>query len=69
MATKLTPMQIEASVMDQIDPDRMIETIDPTTGRDPDDIPTGSIELMPVTMHDAGGVTHTGDLGRMFKTA
>ena len=69
MATKLTPMQIEASVMDQIDPDPMIETIDPTTGREPDDIPQGSIVLMPVTMRDAGGVTHEGDLGRMFKKA
>ena len=68
MKTKaMTPVQVEASVMDLIDPDRAIEVIDPSTGRDPDDIPLGSIELAPIRMVDAGGVTHEGDLGRMFK--
>lgn len=62
-------MQMEVSVMDLIEPDPMTEIIDPTTGRDPDEIPPNSIELMPVTMRDAGGVTHEGDLGRMFKKA
>jgi len=44
------------------------ETLDPKTGVDISDIIPGSIELMPVTITVADGVTHQGDMGRLGKS-
>ena len=44
------------------------ETLDPKTGQDVSDILPGSIELMPVTITVADGVTHEGDMGRLGKS-
>ena len=44
------------------------ETLDPKTGVDVSDITPGSVELMPVTIVVADGVTHTGDMGRLGKS-
>ena len=45
-----------------------MEQIDPKTGRDIGDLAPGSIELMPVNITVAGGVTHQGDMGRLGKS-
>jgi hypothetical protein len=44
------------------------EVKDPKTGADVGDLAPGSIELMPVTIVVADGVTHTGDMGRLGKS-
>jgi len=44
------------------------EKIDPKTGVDTSDILPGSIELMPVNITVAAGVTHEGDMGRLGKS-
>jgi hypothetical protein len=44
------------------------EKIDPKTGQDIGDLAMGSIELMPVNITVAGGVTHDGDMGRLGKS-
>lgn len=44
------------------------ETIDPKTGKDVGDLAPGSVELMPVTITVADGVTHDGDMGRLGKS-
>jgi len=44
------------------------EVRDPKTGMDVGDQMPGSIELMPVTITVADGVTHTGDMGRLGKS-
>jgi hypothetical protein len=44
------------------------ETKDPKTGMDIGDQMPGSIELMPVTITVADGVTHDGDMGRLGKS-
>jgi len=44
------------------------EVKDPKTGQDVGDQMPGSIELMPVTITVADGVTHTGDMGRLGKS-
>ena len=44
------------------------EKLDPKTGRDIGDLAMGSIELMPVNVTVAGGVTHEGDMGRLGKS-
>jgi hypothetical protein len=44
------------------------ETLDPKTGCDVSDITPGSIELMPVNITVADGVTHQGDMGRLGKS-
>jgi hypothetical protein len=44
------------------------EKLDPKTGRDIGDLAIGSIELMPVNVTVAGGVTHEGDMGRLGKS-
>ena len=44
------------------------EVLDPKTGRDLGDQAPGSIELMPVNITVAGGVTHEGDMGRLGKS-
>jgi hypothetical protein len=44
------------------------EVKDPKTGRDVGDLMPGSIELMPVNITVAGGVTHDGDMGRLGKS-
>jgi hypothetical protein len=44
------------------------ETLDPKTGVDVSDITPGSIELMPLTITVADGVTHEGDMGRLGKS-
>lgn len=44
------------------------EVKDPKTGRDVGDLAPGSIELMPVNITVAGGVTHDGDMGRLGKS-
>jgi len=44
------------------------EVKDPKTGTDVGDLAPGSIELMPVTITVADGVTHTGDMGRLGKS-
>jgi len=41
------------------------EVKDPKTGADVGDLAPGSVELMPVTIMVAGGVTHQGDMGRL----
>jgi len=45
-----------------------LEDLDPKTGVDPGNILEGSIELMPVTINVADGVSHTGDMGRLGKS-
>jgi len=44
------------------------EVKDPKTGRDVGDLAPGSIELMPINITVAGGVTHEGDMGRLGKS-
>jgi hypothetical protein len=44
------------------------ETLDPKTGQDISDILPGSIELYPVNITVAAGVTHEGDMGRLGKS-
>lgn len=44
------------------------EVKDPKTGADVGDLAPGSIELMPVTITVADGVSHTGDMGRLGKS-
>lgn len=44
------------------------ERKDPKTGADIGDLAPGSIELMPVNITVAGGVTHDGDMGRLGKS-
>jgi hypothetical protein len=44
------------------------EVKDPKTGADIGDLAPGSIELMPVTIVVAPGVSHTGDMGRLGKS-
>ena len=44
------------------------EVKDPKTGADVGDLMPGSIELMPVTITVADGVSHTGDMGRLGKS-
>lgn len=44
------------------------EIKDPKTGRDVGDLAPGSVELMPFTISEAGGVTHEGDMGRLGKS-
>ena len=44
------------------------EVKDPKTGADVGDLAPGSIELMPITITVADGVTHTGDMGRLGKS-
>jgi hypothetical protein len=42
--------------------------VDPKTGVDARDILPNGIELMPVNITVAGGVTHEGDMGRLGKS-
>ena len=44
------------------------EVKDPKTGKETGDITPGSIELMPVNITVADGVTHEGDMGRLGKS-
>jgi len=44
------------------------EVKDPKTGADVGDLAPGSIELMPVNITVAPGVTHDGDMGRLGKS-
>jgi hypothetical protein len=44
------------------------ERKNPKTGADIGDLAPGSIELMPVNITVAGGVTHDGDMGRLGKS-
>ena len=44
------------------------EKPNPKTGVDPRDILPGSIEVMPVNITVADGVTHEGDMGRLGKS-
>jgi len=44
------------------------ETLDPKTGQDISDILPGSVELYPVNITVADGVTHEGDMGRLGKS-
>ena len=44
------------------------ENVNPKTGIDPRDIIPGSIEVMPVNVTVAPGVTHEGDMGRLGKS-
>jgi len=44
------------------------EQLDPKTGLDLGDVLPGSIELMPVNITIADGVTHEGDMGRLGKS-
>ena len=44
------------------------EHLDPKTGQDTSDILPGSIELYPVNITVAAGVTHEGDMGRLGKS-
>jgi hypothetical protein len=44
------------------------EVKDPKTGRDVGDLAPGSIELMPINIAVADGVTHEGDMGRLGKS-
>lgn len=44
------------------------EMLDPKTGQDTGDILPGSIELMPITITVADGVSHEGDMGRLGKS-
>jgi len=44
------------------------EVKDPKTGRDVGDLAPGSVELMPVNITVAAGVTHEGDMGRLGKS-
>ena len=41
---------------------------DPKTGADVGDLAPGSVELMPVNITVASGVTHEGDMGRLGKS-
>lgn len=45
-----------------------LEVRNPKTGQDIGDLVPGSIELMPVTITVADGVSHTGDMGRLGKS-
>ena len=42
--------------------------VDPKTGVDARDILPNGVELMPVSITVAGGVTHEGDMGRLGKS-
>jgi hypothetical protein len=44
------------------------EVKDPKTGADIGDLAPGSVELMPVNITVADGVTHEGDMGRLGKS-
>ena len=44
------------------------EVKDPKTGADVGDLVPGSIELMPVNIVVAPGVSHEGDMGRLGKS-
>lgn len=44
------------------------EVKDPKTGADVGDLAPGSVELMPVTITVADGVSHQGDMGRLGKS-
>jgi hypothetical protein len=44
------------------------EKPNPKTGVDPRDILPGGIEVMPVNITVADGVTHEGDMGRLGKS-
>jgi hypothetical protein len=44
------------------------EKPNPKTGVDPRDILPGGIEVMPVAITVADGVTHEGDMGRLGKS-
>jgi hypothetical protein len=44
------------------------EKPNPKTGVDPRDILPGGIEVMPVNITVASGVTHEGDMGRLGKS-
>jgi hypothetical protein len=44
------------------------EKPNPKTGVDPRDILPGGVEVMPVNITVAGGVTHEGDMGRLGKS-
>jgi hypothetical protein len=44
------------------------EQLDPKTGQDTSDILPGSVELYPVNITVAAGVTHEGDMGRLGKS-
>jgi len=47
-----------------LDADMGVEDIDPNTGRDMDDIPPGSFELLTPTFNNSP-ITHEGDMGRL----
>ena len=47
-----------------LDADMGVEDIDPQTGRDMDDIPPGSFELLTPTLNNIK-ITHEGDMGRL----
>jgi len=47
-----------------LDADMGQEDIDPLTGRDMDDIPPGSFELLTPTINNIK-ITHEGDMGRL----
>ena len=42
--------------------------VDPKTGVDARDVMPNSVELMPVNITVASGVTHEGDMGRLGKS-
>jgi hypothetical protein len=44
------------------------EKPNPKTGVDPRDILPGGVEVMPVNITVAAGVTHEGDMGRLGKS-
>ena len=44
------------------------EKPNPKTGVDPQDILPGGVEVMPVNITVAAGVTHEGDMGRLGKS-
>jgi hypothetical protein len=65
---KLKSSEAKPTVMGVPYDEGYAEVKDPKTGADVGDLAPGSIELMPVTITVADGVTHTGDMGRLGKS-
>jgi len=65
---KLKSSELKPTVMGVPYDEGYAEVKDPKTGADVGDLAPGSIELMPVTITVADGVTHTGDMGRLGKS-
>lgn len=65
---KIKSMEAEPTAIGVPYDEGYMEQIDPKTGRDIGDLAPGSIELMPVNITVAGGVTHQGDMGRLGKS-